>query len=153
MVPAKISTLELSWATRPGGGGRTERHYRDFVVDGVALSTVLTADVVSAFGWAAADEQVAIVDRLLRRASPDLPEGRGSLYGCPECWDLGCGVVSLVIEGVQGGIVWRDFGFQNNYENAIYRMGYEDLGPFLFDGRDYHLLLAGLGRDIRESGV
>jgi len=152
MIPENTSTLTLLWAIRPGDGGKTERRYRDFVVDGVPLSTVV-GDVVSPFGWLIADEQVAAADRLLRRAKPDLPGGRVSLYVCAECGDLGCGAVSVTVEATTGGVLWRDFGFQNNYEDSIHRTGLEAVGPFLFEGRTYLVLLDELKRDAERVGV
>jgi len=153
MASERTSTLEVVWADRPGGGGATGRRYLDFVVDGVALSTVLKGDVISPLGWGNADEQILALDRLLRRTSPDLPEGRVSLYVCPECGDLGCGAVSVIVDGAPGSVIWRDFAFQNNYEDAVHRSGYEELGPFRFDGRTYHELLQRLRRDVQPSGV
>jgi hypothetical protein len=153
MGTGKTSTLEVLWATRSGGGGRTERRYRDFVLDGVGLSTVLAGDLISPFGWGSVDEQVAVVDRLLRRLPPDLPEGRVSLYICPECGDLGCGAVSVIVEGVVGGVVWRDFAYQNNYEDAVHRTGYEALGPFFFEERPYVQAMEQLRRDAQVGGV
>ena len=143
------SKIELIWSTRAGGNGRTERRYRDIVVDGTALSTMVEGDVISPFGWTSPDEQIAAINRLLRRASPDLPGGRVALYVCPECGDLACGAVSLVIDGAEGGLVWRDFGFQNGYDDTVHRDGYESLGPFFFDGYAYHQLWEELKSDAR----
>jgi hypothetical protein len=58
-----------------------------------------------------------------------------------------------VIEGAAGGVLWRDFAFQNNYEDSIHRSGFETVGPFLFDGRAYHQVLDELKRDAERSGV
>ena len=131
MIPDKISTLEFVWSSRAGGGGRTERRFRDIKVDGVALSTVVNADVISPFGWGSPEEQFMALDRLLLRAPPDLYEGRVSLYVCPECGDLGCGAVSVVIETDGSGIIWRDFAFQNNYDAMV---GRADKGVIISTG-------------------
>lgn len=153
MAPESSSTLELTWTNRPGGGGATGRRYRDLVVDGIPLSTVFKSDVISPFGWLGSKEQVAAADRLLRRATPDLPTGRVSLYICPECGDLGCGPISVAVDGAAGGVVWRDFAFQNNYEDSIHRSGLEGVGPFFFEGRAYHQVLDELKRDAQRSGA
>jgi hypothetical protein len=46
-----LSSLDVIWATRAGGGGRTERHYLDFVIDGVALCSQFSADFIPPLGW------------------------------------------------------------------------------------------------------
>ena len=93
-----VSTLDVVWTTRPGGGGRTERRYLDFVIDGVALSSLLDVDFISPFGWLNADTEKASIDRLLRQSPPDMAHDRTSLYICPECGDLGCGAVTVSVE-------------------------------------------------------
>jgi hypothetical protein len=44
-----LSSLDVIWSTRVGGGGRTERRYLDLIIDGVPLSTRLGADLISPF--------------------------------------------------------------------------------------------------------
>jgi len=138
-----LSSLDVIWTTRPGGG-RTERRYLDFVIDGVALSSCFDADFISPFGWLAVPDQVATIDRLCRQKAPDLAHGRTSLYICPECGDLGCGAVSVLVRGGPGVVVWSDFGIQNNYEDVVHREGFEGIGPFTFDGLLYHKLFVRL---------
>jgi hypothetical protein len=38
------------------------------------------------------------------------------MYVCAECGDLGCGAVTAAVEVGDDKVVWRDFGYQNNYE-------------------------------------
>jgi hypothetical protein len=152
MEPMGISTLGVVWTTRSGGGGRTERRFLDFLVDGVALSSRFNADFISPFRWGDIDEQRASIDRLLRKAPPDLASGRTSLYVCPECGDLGCGAVTVLVEGGAGVIVWKDFGIQNNYENVVHADGFEGIGPFTFDGLEYHRLFERIRRSEKMSG-
>lgn len=146
MNGSPISKLASRWATRRGGGGQTERRYRDILLDGVAFSTIAKSDVISAFGWLGRDEEGKAIDRLLLRAPADLPEGRVSFYLCPECGDLGCGAVSLIVQREPGSILWKDFGFQNNYEDVIHREGLGDLGPFFFDEDEYAAFFEALRR-------
>jgi hypothetical protein len=113
------SILDVVWNTRSGGGGRTERRFLDFVVDGVPLSSQFDADFISPFGWFDVNEQRATIDRLLRKCPPDVAHGRTSLYVCAECGDLGCGAVTLFVQGGAGVIVWKDFGIQSNYETSF----------------------------------
>jgi hypothetical protein len=146
-----VSSLDVTWATRVGGGGRTERRYLDFVIDGIALCSRFDADFIPPFGWALVDGQLAMIERLRRKAAPGLAHDRRTLCICPECADLGCGAISLSVEGGAGVIVWKDCGIQNNYEEEGYRQGFEEVGPYTFDGEKYHTLLARV-RSLVTSG-
>jgi len=144
------STIEIAWRTRDGGGGRTERRFLDFVIDGVPLLSRFGGDFISPFGWCDAATQDATLDRLLRKPT-ERPGGRSVLYLCPECADIGCGAITVVVEGKANAIVWRDFGVQNDYEGDVDRAGFENTGPFTFDGLLYHRLLESLRPGAAES--
>jgi hypothetical protein len=132
-----MSTIELKWADRTLGGSQTPRRFLDFVIDGESLYEKL-GDVISPLGWLNAEETRKIVNRFLRKESPDFPNDRTSIYVCPECGDLECGAVSAVIERVGDDIIWRDFGYQNTYDDTIRFEDYEDVGPFTFNATEYH---------------
>ena len=132
----EVSDLKLEWKRREGGGGRPQRDFLDFVVDGQPLSE-LVGDYISCLGWVDAEENTKAARRLLLKEPADLPNDRRTLYICPECGDIGCGALSVVVERVGNKIIWRDFGFENNYENIIQRTGFEGIGPFTFDDRSY----------------
>lgn len=146
-----VSSLDVTWATRVGGGGRTERHYLDFVVDGVSLCSRFNADFIPPLGWFTVEAQLTMIERLRRKQPPELAHNRTVLCICPECGDLGCGAISLTVEGGAGVIEWKDFGIQNNYEDVIHRQGFEEVGPFTFDGAQYHSLFARV-RSLVASG-
>lgn len=140
----EISALRLEWKRRPGGLGRTKREFLDFVVDGKSLSTVIgegVGDQISCLGWFASEENAKAVRRLLLEEPADFPNDRRSLYVCPECGDLGCGAISVVIEAAGDQIVWRDFGFENNYDNEVVSSGYAEIGPIIFDRADYETII------------
>ncbi len=137
-----VSTLDVTWATRVGGGGRTERRYLDFVIDGVSLGSRFNADFIPPLGWFTVEAQLATIERLRRKAPPDLGHHRTSLCICPECGDIGCGAISLSVEGGAGVVEWKDFGVQNSYEDMVHRQGFEEVGPYTFDGAQYHALFA-----------
>lgn len=132
----EVSTLRVEWKTRAGGGGRTQRDFLDFVIDGHSLSAVV-GDQISCLGWLVPEENARAARRLLLEEPADLPDNRRSLYVCPECGDIGCGAVSLVVESIGNKIIWRDFGYENNYEGEVRADGFEDLGPFVFDRSEY----------------
>ena len=101
--------LSLEWKKRPGGLGRTKREFLGFVVDGQSLSTVIgevVGDQISCLGWFLPEENAKAVRRLLLEETADLPNDRRSVYVCPECGDLGCGAVSVVIEAAGDQIIW-----------------------------------------------
>ena len=145
------STLDVAWTTRSGGGGRTERRFLDLVIDGVALSSRLDVDFISPFGWCDTDEQEASIARLLTKSPPDLAHGRTTLYICPECGDLGCGAVTLLVERGPGVIIWKNFGFQNNYDETVHTLGFETIGPFTFDSKQYHELFERVRQLIKSD--
>ena len=132
----EVSELKLQWKRREGGGGRTQRDFLDFVADGQPLSE-LVGDYISCLGWLGGEENAKAVRRLLLEEPSDLPNSRRTLYICPECGDIGCGALSAVVEQLGNKIIWRDFGFENNYENVIHRTGFEHIGPYTFDQRSY----------------
>ena len=140
MVSVKELSIRLEWKRRAGGAGRTQRDFLDFIVEGQSLSAVV-GDQISCLGWFVADENAKAVRRLLLEDPADLPDNRRSLYVCPECGDVGCGVVSLVIERVDNKIIWRDFGYENNYEGVVRVEGFEEIGPFVFDADEYEKVI------------
>jgi len=93
--------------------------------------------MVSCLGWFVPEENAKAARRLLLEEAADLPDNRRTLYVCPECGDIGCGAVSLVVERVEDKIIWRDFGYENNYEEVVRTEGYENVGPFVFDRAEY----------------
>ena len=146
------STLDIVWTTRSGGGGCTERRFLDFVIDEVPLWSRLKFDFISPFGWLSPEQHEASINRFLRKAPADLPDGRIALYICPECGELDCGAVTMLVQREADVIVWKDFGVQNNYENVVHRDGLEDIGPFRFDVRQYYELFVRVRRTIQGNG-
>ena len=132
----EVSELRLEWKRREGGGGRTQRDSLDFIVDGRPLSE-LAGDQVSCLGWFVPEENAQAARRLLLEEPADLPNNRRTLYVCPECGDIGCGAVSLVVERAGDKIIWRDFGYENGYEGVIHAEDFEGVGPFTFDCAAY----------------
>jgi hypothetical protein len=129
------SILKLQWKRREGGGGKTQRDYLDFVVDEKSLSELIGGDLVSCLGWFVPEENKKAVARLMLKADSDLPDNRFALYVCPECGELGCGAVTAVIEKIDDKIIWRDFGFQNDYAGEIRPL--EEVDKIIFDRAQY----------------
>ena len=131
-----MSTLELRWADRKVGTAQRPRRFLDFVVDGQSLYEKF-GDHISPLGWGDAEENRAAVHRFLRKSEPDLPHGRTSIYICPQCRELDCGAVSAVIERKGQEIVWRDFGYQNTFNEDVNFEGLREIGPFSFNATEY----------------
>ena len=147
----QTSTIELKKTHRKPGLGKTKREFLDFSIDGTSLYEALTDrgfDNISCLGWSDVQGQQVAIDRLLCRAPADFLDERISLYICPECGDLDCGAISLIIQEEEGFVVWRDFGFENMYEENIERESLADVGPFFFDKRRYEELFTGLKKSL-----
>ena len=130
----KKSDLKLEWKRREGGGGATQRDFLDFVVDGESLYEKIGRGNISPLGWFTSEENTKVVNRLLLNET-ELPENRYSLFICAECGDISCGAITAVIEREKDKIIWRDFGYQNDYEEKIYPVNFS--GEFIFDELQY----------------
>jgi hypothetical protein len=148
-----VSMLSLKRVVRDGllpseigkDGGKTKRVFLDFVVDGNALTERLGTEQITPFAldigiWPGSKahnlKTVAVeINQLVSIDRPDFQPDRWALYKCAECGDLGCGAVSVRIEKSRNQIVWKDFAFQNNWEEEIRAI--PSLGPFIFDLNQY----------------
>ncbi len=135
----KFSKLELVWRNRKGGHGKTQRDYLDFVVNGKSLSDLLkTGDNIGCLGWLPPASEQMILEQLTAKRLSDLGNDRYSIYICPECADIGCGAITVQIEKTQNGFVWRNFGYENNYDEAMQDLeSYEMIGGFHFSEAEY----------------
>jgi hypothetical protein len=142
----EVATLTLREAHRAGGGGKTARTYSDFYVSGTRLLDLLgwpEADYITPLGWGRVECQADAVAELLRRRNPSLPTGRCQLYICPECGDIGCGAVTVRVEREGEFIVWRDFGYENDYEKDMPRLSeFATIAPIYFDATAYWQVLS-----------
>ncbi|MFF4895019.1 oxidoreductase [Streptomyces sp. NPDC001068] len=153
-MSAAYATFGLAPATRAGGvradgGHQVHRDFVDFVVDGYSLLRRLSdLDAVSPL---ASDIPPAVltaqVRGLLLESEAPLPGGRYVIYGCPECEDLACGAVTVVIERDGDDYVWRDFAWQTGERADLELNGYHGIGPFRFPGSGYREALGALLRD------
>jgi hypothetical protein len=139
-----VSTLTLREARRTGGGGKTARTFLDFYVSDRRLLDLLAwpdADYITPLGWGQVERQADSVAELLRRKKPSLKTGRYQLYICPECGDIGCGAVTVRIEREGEFIIWREFGFENDYDEP--RLSeFTGIAPFYFEATAYFQALS-----------
>jgi hypothetical protein len=143
--------LSLVWRVREGTPPdqqdmcRTRREYLDFVVDGRSLYNTLS--VSGLVGWLAYWPEwinPPSIGELLPEGSSELQSvgigsGQRLLYVCPECGDLQCGATTAVIIGEGDRIVWKDFAelFWDADGLVFETKGFEHIGPFYFDRRQY----------------
>lgn len=132
----------LTTSLRTDGLSKTPVTYLDFTVDGDRLFLHLRAlaagglDFVGVIQDAWPMESAAAIERLLGEAPGDLPDGRLSLYLCPECGDLGCGAVTTRLK-LEGEVVtWQHLGWQADYDEEISALGDDDSFPDLTFARD-----------------
>jgi hypothetical protein len=145
------STLALEIRQRsavkfPNGNTQSERNYVDFVVDGQSLcEQAIRAgyDLVSVLAreWVP-EEREKSLRRLMLVDPADFPHNRRSLFVCGECGDLGCGAVSIVIDFSEDMVTWREFGYENNYDEQVHFDKLKDVGPFKFSLQEYKDTLA-----------
>ena len=150
-----VSTFEVRRAERMPehtdfGGWRTGRVYADFVVNGVALSSLVQrrGDLISRLGWGPRKAQEEAVACLLLESPPDFPWGGGrrALYVCPEDGDLHCGAVTAVVERDGETVIWRDFGYETGLDIDPAELDTRDLselGPFYFSWPEYESVVRG----------
>src|SRR5215470_15806861 len=121
-----LAVLELAPARRSGvkyDGGvyKSERNFLDFVIDGQSLWERVgkTRDFISIFCFEyQREETIKAANRLLLLEKAILPADRRSLFICSECGDIGCGAITALVVREGPSIVWRDFGYENDYEAA-----------------------------------
>lgn len=155
------SVLELVPAIRvgakyPGGAYKSERHFLDLVVDGESLWQRVgkPRDSVSIFCFEfSREETVKAVNRLLLIEKAVIPGDRRELFICGECGDIGCGAITASVVRDGQSVVWKDFGFENNYEENIRLDEYTDVGPYSFDWRLYERTLLEAIDAIRKSSL
>ena len=84
-----------------------------------------------------AKETEKAVKRLLLSEEAILPDDRRSLFLCSECGGLGCGTITALVERRHETMIWKSFGYENNYENRVELDEYSSVGPFTFEAEAY----------------
>lgn len=73
--------------------------------------------LISPVGWASLENK-ATHERLFPDGPADFPDGRRAVLVCRECGGLGCGAVSVSIEDRGATILWRNWLWQNDYDET-----------------------------------
>ncbi len=147
-----MDTLTLEHRHRKGesfknGSSKVERNYIDFIVSGQSLGQLFGLpefDLIGSFGWNDNKEyENKQINEFLGLEKPELKTGRTCFYVCPECGDIGCGAITATIEVTEKNVIWKDFGYENNYSDPDLS-DYKEIGPFTFDIKRYSAILEGL---------
>jgi hypothetical protein len=120
---------------------KADRKYIDFIISDQSLSQLLrlsNMDLIGTFGWSENTEyENKKVDEFLGKQTPELETGRTCFYVCPECGDIGCGAITAKIELTDKNVIWKDFGYENDYSDSNFEK-YKGIGPFIFDKKEYY---------------
>ena len=144
-----MDTLRLEYGYRKGEifegrSTKTERKYLNFIVSEQSLKQRCGADsceLIGKLGWIGNKKcENQQIDELLGLVKPVLLTGRTALYVCPECGDIGCGAITAKIVENDKTIIWKDFGYENDYSEPSLTE-YEQVGPFEFDKAAYRQML------------
>ncbi|MGW0590039.1 hypothetical protein [Streptosporangium sp. NPDC002607] len=113
------------------------------MIDGRSLLEMVpgNADMASVLWLAPVLDDDDDVYRLLGRCESPLDDGRVPLYVCPECGDLGCGALTVVVEVSSDHVVWRDLGWQTDYCDEVDYDDFTTIGPFVFERAQYEAAL------------
>lgn len=133
---------------RTGSAIFTERQSADFLINGESLLAIIAkvddgdGEYMGCLVKGFPKANVQAVRRLTCLEPPDSESGRVLLYIFPECGDIGCGAYSAFVEGSDGVFIWRDFAYENGYEDSRLIHG---IGPYIFESRQYRAEVARAG--------
>jgi len=95
-------------------------------------------DNIGCLGWLSPDAEQVILERLATERLSELGNDRYALYICAECGDIGCGAITVQIEKTQEGYLWKNFGYENDYDESMRNLErYKNIGAFHFKRAEY----------------
>lgn len=121
---------------------KKERHTFDFVVDGASLFKATQASCYDMCGCLSDPHyERELAHRCNGRMADMLTSDvaingahRVALFVCPECGDLACGAITVLVSRNDLSVKWSDFAYDNGYEPAS---GLDQVGPFEFEWDAY----------------
>lgn len=128
------------------GVRQTPVEYLDYLIDGQPLYALITQqvgdlDLVSPMQDRWPKLAIEATSRLLGEAPGDLPDGRTSLYVCPECASLGCGAITADISFTSEVVTWRRIGKQDENHDEVEPLTLPGANDFHFKRQPYVDLL------------
>ena len=154
-----MDILSHHWDIREGQIDRGqirkhERKYIDFIVSGKPLSDILQTksyDMISSLGWEIdTDYEKQIIKEFLKQKPSELATGRTIIYGCSECGDIGCGAITADIVESGDKIIWRDFGYENDYSGFDLE-NYKHIRQFEFDRQGYIAEFEKIAKELSDT--
>ena len=126
---------------KPAQRKRTRCDYKDYFINGKRLADILDiGDFIPPFGWLDSEVEKHFAEMLLGGKPSDLRAGRIPLFVCPECVDYGCGVGTCQIEIKDDKVIWREFGWETNYEEELNQEDIDKTLVLSFDISEYQKL-------------
>jgi hypothetical protein len=132
--------LELATLHRIGSADpmKRERYTFDFVVNGMSLFEATQAsrfDMCGSLSDPKFEREVArrLNGGIAATLTSDVPAGSGrrvALFVCPECGDLACGAITILVSRNDLGVQWSDFAYDNGFDASS---KLDLLGPFEFE--------------------
>ena len=153
-----MDTLSHRWDIREGEVFKNqtrkhERKYVDFIVSGQPLSDIFQtkeSDMISMFGWTTNIEyESRTLKEFLKQEPAELDTGRTIIYGCSECGDIGCGAITVEIVELSNKIIWKDFGYENNYSGFDLE-DYKHIQQFEFDKQEYFAEFEKISKELAD---
>jgi hypothetical protein len=136
--------LELATLHRIGSTGplKQERYTFDFVVNGASLfkaTQASSSDMSGCLSDPRFEPEVArrLNDGIANILTSGIPVSGGhrvTLFVCPECGDVACGAITVLVSRNDLVVRWSDFAFDNGYEA---RTELTQVGPFEFEWATY----------------
>src|SRR5690606_13449530 len=106
--------------------------------------------MISMLGWGMnTDYEKGILREFLKQESPELETGRTIIYGCSECGDIGCGAITAEIIDDGDKIIWKDFGYENDYSGFDLE-DYRNISPFVFDKKKYFAEFEKIAKELLD---
>ncbi|WP_028596245.1 hypothetical protein [Paenibacillus assamensis] len=104
----------------------------DFIIDDrwSLYKLVERHGFITSIGSGKEEYRLEKTNELLLKKLSELGGNRYPIFICPDCGDLGCGYISVIIEKQGGTIIWRDFMLGESVKLT-------HIGPFCFDVGNY----------------
>jgi hypothetical protein len=145
----ELSTLHRIGSTAPL---KQERYTFDFVVNGASLfeaTQASSSDMSGCLSDPRFEPEVArrLNDGMANMLTSGVPVSGGhrvALFVCPECGDLACGAITVLVSRNELVVRWSDFAYDNGYEA---RTDLTQVGPFEFEWAAYLTVIGRVSAD------
>lgn len=127
---------------------KRESYTIDFIVNGRSLYESLGAkkfDMIGRFSKKKSRQNREAADVYMLEHPADLKNGRTMFFVCGECGDIGCGAITGKISKTSEGVIWSEFGYENDRDpEGADLESYKLTGPFKFEEKAYKEVISKL---------